>query len=124
MSKVYTYEEIELHNKQDDLWLVIDDKVYDCSLYLDEHPGGEEVIVDCAGTDATGPFEDIGHSEDAREVLEGLLIGTVDPASKPAASSSSSSSSSSDSASGSSTSLILALVVVIVAVGLYLYTQN
>ncbi|ODV76298.1 Cyb5p, partial [Cyberlindnera jadinii NRRL Y-1542] len=77
-TKVYTFDEISKHNTKDDLWMVIDGKVYDCTAFLDEHPGGEEVMTDCGGIDATGPFDDIGHSEEAREMLEPMLIGVVD----------------------------------------------
>lgn len=34
-------------------------------------------MVDVGGQDATEAFEDVGHSDEAREVLEGLLIGTL-----------------------------------------------
>ena len=56
---------------------------------MDEHPGGEEVLLDMAGNapplhvltligkDATDAFEDVGHSDEAREILEGLLKGTL-----------------------------------------------
>lgn len=76
--KVYTMDEISKHNTADDLWLVYNGQVYDVSKYLDEHPGGEEVIVDCAGEDATGAFDDIGHSDDAHDILKGLLIGKLE----------------------------------------------
>lgn len=33
--------------------------------------------MDVGGQDATEAFEDVGHSDEAREVLEGLLIGTL-----------------------------------------------
>jgi hypothetical protein len=39
--------------------------------------GGEEVMLDVGGQDATEAFEDVGHSDEAREILEGLLVGTV-----------------------------------------------
>jgi Cytochrome b5-like Heme/Steroid binding domain len=39
--------------------------------------GGEEVLLDVAGQDATEAFEDVGHSDEAREILEGLLIGDL-----------------------------------------------
>lgn len=39
--------------------------------------GGEEVLLDVGGQDATEAFEDVGHSDEAREILEGLLIGTL-----------------------------------------------
>lgn len=55
--KSYTADEVAQHNTRDDLWIIYEGKVYDASGYLDEHPGGEEVIIDCAGGDATGPFD-------------------------------------------------------------------
>lgn len=76
--KVYTIDEVKQHCTTDDLWLVYNGQVYDVTQYLDEHPGGEEVIVDCAGIDATEAFNDIGHSEDAHEILQGLLIGKLE----------------------------------------------
>lgn len=39
--------------------------------------GGEEVLLDVGGQDATEAFEDVGHSDEAREILEGLLIGNL-----------------------------------------------
>lgn len=39
--------------------------------------GGEEVILDVGGQDATEAFEDVGHSDEARETLEKLLVGTL-----------------------------------------------
>lgn len=32
----------------------------------DQHPGGEEVLIEQAGREATEAFEDVGHSSDAR----------------------------------------------------------
>lgn len=43
--------------------------------YLDDHPGGAEVMLDVAGQDADEFFEDIGHSKEAREELKKYLIG-------------------------------------------------
>ena len=39
--------------------------------------GGEEVLLDVGGQDATEAFEDVGHSDEAREILSGLQIGTI-----------------------------------------------
>ena len=47
-----------------------------CS-FLFQHPGGEEVLFDQSGLDATEPFEDVGHSTDARELMAEYLIGTI-----------------------------------------------
>jgi cytochrome b involved in lipid metabolism len=63
----------------DPLWphLTGGPKVYDVTKYLEEHPGGAEVLLDHAGGDADEFFEDIGHSGDARAKLESLLIGEL-----------------------------------------------
>ncbi|KAJ2556609.1 hypothetical protein EV175_001894 [Coemansia sp. RSA 1933] len=79
-SKTFTAEEIAKHYTRDDIWIVVHGKVYDVTKFLDEHPGGEEVILEHAGIDATEAFEDIGHSEDARELLAHLLIGDLEGA--------------------------------------------
>ena len=52
-------------------------KVYDVTKYLDDHPGGAEVMLDVAGQDADEFFEDIGHSKEAREELKKYLIGSL-----------------------------------------------
>lgn len=39
--------------------------------------GGEEVLLDVAGQDATEAFEDVGHSDEARETLDQLLVGNL-----------------------------------------------
>lgn len=52
-----TSAEIEKHKSRDDLWMVVNGKVYDVTPFVDEHPGGEEVLVDCGGQDATTAFE-------------------------------------------------------------------
>ena len=33
--------------------------------------------MDVGGQDATDSFEDVGHSDEAREILDGLLVGTL-----------------------------------------------
>ena len=42
-----------------------------------QHPGGEEIMIENAGLDATEAFEDVGHSTDAREMLAEYLIGEL-----------------------------------------------
>lgn len=87
MSEELTYAEVQKHSTKKDLYLVIHDKVYNTSSFVDEHPGGEEVLLDVGGQDATEAFEDVGHSDEAREILDGLLVGKLkrvagDPAPK------------------------------------------
>ena len=76
-TKTYRLSEIAQHNSKEDLWLVIHNKVYNITEYLNDHPGGGDVLLDVAGTDATKAFEDVGHSNDAREIMEDYLLGDL-----------------------------------------------
>lgn len=51
--------------------------VFDITEYLQDHPGGADVLVETAGTDATAAYEDVGHSEDAREIMQPYLVGVL-----------------------------------------------
>jgi len=75
--KKYTLKEVSQHNSNKSTWLVIHDDVYDVTRFLDEHPGGEEVLLEQAGKDATENFEDVGHSTDARELMKDYHVGTI-----------------------------------------------
>merc|ERR1712203_571985 len=81
--KVYKLVEVAEHNKskgeEKSIWTVIHDKVYDITKFLDEHPGGEEILIENAGIDATENFEDVVHSSDAREMLEEYYVGDLHP---------------------------------------------
>lgn len=52
-----THRELEKHNKPDDLWLAIRGNVYDVTKWVDNHPGGKDVLFLNAGRDATQLFE-------------------------------------------------------------------
>ncbi|XP_038610257.1 nitrate reductase [NADH] [Tachyglossus aculeatus] len=75
----YSLEEVAGRNSHAESWLVIHGKVYDITRFLSEHPGGEEVLLEQAGGDASESFEDVGHSMDAREMLKQYYIGEIHP---------------------------------------------
>jgi len=80
-TKIYKLSEVAEHNKSKgdskSIWVVIHDKVYDITKFMDEHPGGEEILIENAGKDATENFEDVGHSSDAREMLDSYYVGEI-----------------------------------------------
>ena len=47
-----------------------------------DHPGGPDALLEVAGTDATSAYEDVGHSEDAREIMHPFLVGHLEGASE------------------------------------------
>jgi cytochrome-b5 reductase len=75
--KVYSLEEVGKHTSKTDLWIVVWNHVYDVTDYQEDHPGGKEFLLENTGADATTAYEDIGHSTDAREILENFRIGKV-----------------------------------------------
>jgi len=70
-------DEVSDHSSQADGWMVLYDRVYNVTAFLREHPGGEEVMAEYLGYDATFAFRGVGHSEDAVEMLEEFLIGIL-----------------------------------------------
>ena len=54
--------------------------VYDVTEYARDHPGGLEPLMEIGGQDATSAYEDVGHSEDAREIMHTFLVGVLEGA--------------------------------------------
>ncbi|KAG6910134.1 hypothetical protein DXG01_012893 [Tephrocybe rancida] len=68
-------DELRAHKDKNSFYILIHGKVYDATKFIDEHPGGDEVILAEGGQDATEAFEDVGHSDEARALLPGMLVG-------------------------------------------------
>uniref|UniRef100_A0A182M1E9 Cytochrome b5 n=1 Tax=Anopheles culicifacies TaxID=139723 RepID=A0A182M1E9_9DIPT len=108
MSEVKTYSlaDVKAHNTNKSTWIVIHNDIFDVTEFLNEvnptasfttpsqaqiakpqqrdigkrHPGGEEVLLEQAGKEATEAFEDVGHSSDAREMMKKFKVGELIPA--------------------------------------------
>jgi len=74
---IYTLEEVSYHDTPHDCWMVLYDKVYNLTEFLLEHPGGEELLLEHAGRDATLAYRGVGHSRAATAMLRPLLIGRL-----------------------------------------------
>ncbi|XP_051118297.1 cytochrome b5-like [Andrographis paniculata] len=81
-NKLFSYLQVSSHNTSEDCWVIINGKVYNVTNYLNEHPGGDEVILGQAGKDASEEFEDVGHGSAARLMLDEFYVGEVDPTTK------------------------------------------
>uniref|UniRef100_W5N2L4 Cytochrome b5 n=1 Tax=Lepisosteus oculatus TaxID=7918 RepID=W5N2L4_LEPOC len=77
--KYFRLEEVEQQNSSKSTWIILHHKIYDVTKFLEEHPGGEEVLREQAGGNATESFEDIGHSSDARAIASTYVIGELHP---------------------------------------------
>ena len=47
--KTISLQDCKAHNKEEDCWLVISGKVYDVTEFLDEHPGGFDIVLAATG---------------------------------------------------------------------------
>jgi alkylation response protein AidB-like acyl-CoA dehydrogenase len=72
-----TRDAVAKHNKPDDMWCVIDHKVYDLTDFVDAHPGGSVVLEQVAGTDATTAFYNL-HRQEVLQKYSDLCVGTIE----------------------------------------------
>ncbi|CAJ1949315.1 unnamed protein product [Sphenostylis stenocarpa] len=82
-NKVFTLAEVSQHNNAKDCWLVIHGKVYNVTKFLEDHPGGDDVLLSSTGKDATNDFEDIGHSTSAVAMMDEFYVGDIDTSTFP-----------------------------------------
>ncbi|KAK5109218.1 hypothetical protein LTR62_007200 [Meristemomyces frigidus] len=59
MAKTYTYDEVQQHRSASSCWVVLYGNVYDVTTFLPNHPGGQKIILQLAGTDATEEYDPV-----------------------------------------------------------------
>lgn len=74
---LYTAAEVREHNDENDLWLVIDAKVYDFTPYVIQHPGGDAILRN-AGKDSTEGFHGPQHGENVKRMIADYYIGELE----------------------------------------------
>uniref|UniRef100_A0A7N0UMI4 Nitrate reductase n=1 Tax=Kalanchoe fedtschenkoi TaxID=63787 RepID=A0A7N0UMI4_KALFE len=75
-SKVFSMSEVKRHNSAESAWIIVHGHIYDCTRFLQDHPGGADSILINAGTDCTEEFDAI-HSTKAKKLLEDYRIGEL-----------------------------------------------
>jgi cytochrome b involved in lipid metabolism len=75
-SGAMTMANVAKHNKKNDCYLAIQNKVYDVSSYISSHPGGKGKIISVCGQEVTGVFASI-HSNFAWDLLKNYQIGQI-----------------------------------------------
>lgn len=71
----FSWDEIHQHNRAEDCWVVVHNKVYDVTRFVPYHPGGFKVLGRRAGEDATKDFA--YHSKTAKSMIRKYHIGQV-----------------------------------------------
>ncbi|CBH18405.1 cytochrome b5, putative [Trypanosoma brucei gambiense DAL972] len=79
MEGFVSLKELQKHAAEGDLWISIDEKVYDVTKYVSQHPGGVDTLLGVAGKDGTDDFNSVGHSDIAKEELKKYCVGRLSP---------------------------------------------
>ncbi len=72
----YTLEDVAKHSNRDNCWMTINGSVYDVTNFIDQHPGGEQILSGC-GIDATSLFQEEHGGGKAKRMLENFKIGSM-----------------------------------------------
>ncbi|XP_053996678.1 cytochrome b5-like [Hylaeus anthracinus] len=78
MSQQFTKSQVATTGStKDNALIILHDKVYNVTNFLNEHPGGEEILLDHAGKDGSEDFDDVGHSQDAFDLMKKYVVGEL-----------------------------------------------
>uniref|UniRef100_A0A1J3GRL2 Cytochrome B5 isoform C n=1 Tax=Noccaea caerulescens TaxID=107243 RepID=A0A1J3GRL2_NOCCA len=83
MAELISFHDVAKHKCKNDCWILIHGKVYDISTFMDEHPGGDNVLLAVTGKDASIDYDDVKHSNEAKETMKKYCIGDIDQSTVP-----------------------------------------
>ncbi|RUS91183.1 hypothetical protein EGW08_001096 [Elysia chlorotica] len=73
-----SFAEFSKHNKRDDQWLAINDKVYDITEFAKRHPGGAKILNHFAGEDATDAWTAFHNDkEKVSKYMKSIYVGDI-----------------------------------------------
>ncbi|KAG0210557.1 hypothetical protein BGX28_009193 [Mortierella sp. GBA30] len=72
----FSVNQVSSRNSENDCWVIIHDRVYDVTSFLNDHPGGKKILLKNAGLDATKQF-DAFHNPGVLEKYGALCIGII-----------------------------------------------
>lgn len=78
--RIYTAEDVATHTTSASCWVSRGGKVYDVTAFIDDHPGGDDLILAHAGEDIGEVMQDKlehEHSDAAYNMLDEYVVGRV-----------------------------------------------
>lgn len=78
--RIFTLEDVAEHRTATSCWVARNGRVYDVTSFLQDHPGGDDLILKYAGQDVGEVMKDSTeheHSDAAYDMLEEFIIGRV-----------------------------------------------
>ncbi|KAF7707617.1 fatty acid 2-hydroxylase [Silurus meridionalis] len=79
-TRFFSEKEVARHCTKESCWVLVGTRVYDVTVFLRMHPGGEALILGRSGSDVSAQLDGPPHrhSENARRWLEQYYIGEID----------------------------------------------
>ncbi|KAH7254350.1 FMN-dependent dehydrogenase-domain-containing protein [Fusarium redolens] len=74
-------DDLKQHNTANDCWIAVHSKVWDITHFINEHPGGPEVLLNLAGSDATELYNDVHAPDIIEDLPSDKLIGLLEESS-------------------------------------------
>ncbi len=76
--KGFSMSDVESHKDESSCWAVVNNKVYDLTMWISKHPGGPDKILGICGTDGTPQFEGQHMGQEKPEtLLQSFYIGEL-----------------------------------------------
>lgn len=78
--RIFALQDLDAHRSAQSCWVSFKGKVYDVTAFVADHPGGDDLILNNAGTDVERIMKDNDshdHSESAYEMLGEYVIGRL-----------------------------------------------
>ena len=78
--RIFALQDLDEHRSAQSCWVSFKGKAYDVTSFVADHPGGDDLILNNAGTDVGNIMKDKDshdHSESAYEMLEEYVIGRL-----------------------------------------------
>ncbi|KAF1913801.1 acyl-CoA dehydrogenase/oxidase [Ampelomyces quisqualis] len=85
MSKRFSSADVASHKTANDLFIIVDEDVYDLTSFQEEHPGGKKILQRVAGKDASKQFWKYHNDSILKKYQKQLQVGSLDTKAAPPA---------------------------------------